>query len=473
MRVLLVTPPEFNLAKFSLPNAVMAATTFPPIGLLYISSYLKAHIGCDVRLYDWQLHGSKIGDIMPVIREYQPHVIGIMAYTFCFYDTIALARMIKAHDASIHISLGGINLSYYPDESLSHDCIDSIVQGEGEVAFAEIVRRVAAGRDPDGIPGVNYRKDGRIFHGPPTERILDLDSLPMPDREMVVDEDYRFVIDPDIKQTPMFTVRGCPYPCNYCNVTDKKPVLRSAKNVVDEFEQCVALGYGFVDIYDDTFNLKLDRAKEICQGIIDRRLDIKWSFRGRTDKVDDEFMRLAAESGCDRVNFGIETATDAINKASGKGIDQKIIRRAVELAQKNKVRVLGYFMLGFPYETEQQMNDTIDFAIELDVDYAQFVAVVPLPGTRLYRQAVEEGGLPSDYYRDQILNPQKEFYLKRWETNLSDEEVIKITQRAYRRFYFRPSYILKRLADRPPLHLLIKQAGAAAKLAAHQISSFW
>jgi radical SAM superfamily enzyme YgiQ (UPF0313 family) len=473
MRVLLVTPPEFNLAKFSLPNAVMAATTFPPIGLLYISSYLKEHAGCDVRLYDWQLHGNKLGDIMPTIREYSPDVVGIMAYTFCFYDTIMLARMIKEYAPQTHICLGGINLSYYPDESMSHDCIDSIVVGEGEEAFAEICRRVQAGRDLKGIAGVNYRKNGKIVHGPPVERILDLDALPLPDREMVVNEDYRFVIDPNIKQTPMFTVRGCPYPCNYCNVTDKKPVLRSAKNVVDEFEQCVDLGYGFVDIYDDTFNLKLDRAKEICQGIIDRRLKIKWSFRGRTDKVDDEFMRLAAESGCDRVNFGIETATDAINKASGKGINQKIIRRAVGLAQKNDVRVLGYFMLGFPHETEQQMNDTIDFSIELDVDYAQFVPVVPLPGTQLYLQAVREGGLPSDYFREQILNPQAEFYLKTWETDLPEETVIKITQKAYRRFYFRPSYIMKRLADRPPLTLLIKQAGAAAKLAAHQISSFW
>ena len=221
---------------------------------------------------------------------------------------------------------------------------------------------------------------------------------------------------------------------------------RSPENVVAEIELLVGkYGVGEIHIADDTFTFDINRAMRICDLIIERNLDIAWSCSNgiRVDCVNRELLRKMKEAGCYRVSFGLESGSDEILKRIGKGTTLQQARSACEIADDVGLTTIAFFMLGNYGESRETMEKTIAFAKSLNIDYAQFTIATPFPGTALYKLIEKHGKiLTKDWERYGIYEEPL------FETeDLTKELVAKMYKKAYREFYFRPTYILRRVKN--------------------------
>ena len=275
--------------------------------------------------------------------------------------------------------------------------------------------------------------------------IENLDELPQPARHLVPVEKYWSVLSRNRPITTLMTSRGCPYKCIFCD----RPHLgktfrwRSAKNVVDEMEECIKLGIRELVLYDDTFTVKKQRVHEVCDEIIRRKLNIYWDVRARVNGMDEEILKKMRRAGCIRIHFGVESGNKEILRILKKGITLEEVSVAFKAARKAGITTLGYFMIGNPSEKRAQMLQTIEFAKSLKADYVHISLATPFPGTALYSMGLEKGLLKYDYWREFARNPTSQFVPLFWEEHLNRDELIEMLRYAYRNFYSRPSYILK------------------------------
>lgn len=472
MKVLLINPPADNAARMPVSTAYAHATFVPPLGLLYISSSLR-EAGHEVHFIDAMAPGIDRAEIERQVVDFSPDLVGISAYTFIFYDLLQTARLVKSLLPEIPIVLGGPHIDIYPEQTLAHPEFDYLVAGEGESAMVEICKMRAGKLAPQDIAGLWYRdKAGPRFTGH-RERNADLDRLPFPDVASLRREYYHCAFNPRGFEVAMVTSRGCPFRCRYCNVLDRRYTARSPENVVAEFRQLAGNGFNYAHLYDDTFNLNLDRAKDICRGLIDSRLPIRFSARLRGDRTDREFFRLLALAGCERVNIGVESASETILRSMDKLIDLGKVRQSIAWAREFGLRTVAFYMLGFPGETVAQAQETIDFALELGSDYAQFLPVMPFPGTPLFKDALAAGGLSGDFYSDYTLNPTPDFHLELWETEIPLKQLVKLVQQAYRRFYFNHRFLLRQLLELRSFNDFRERASIGSKLLAYQFGKIW
>lgn len=422
---------------------------FPPIGMLYISSYLKQQLGdeVDTRLFDYNLvESGRLDSIDTLLDEFQPDIVGLTTYTFILYDIYNICRHIKTRSPQVKIVLGGKQTEIYPHEALQQDFVDFVVIGEGEVPMLGLVRALEAGDESPQIPGVWHKNGAEIVDAGRAERLSDLDNMPYPDLSIIEPEDYSYKFGAGVPEAIMVSSRGCPMRCRYCMSShfDHQFVSRSARNVVDEVEQWYRAGYRVINFFDDNFNANLKRAKQICRLLIERDLPITWTMRGSANQIDAEFADLLAAAGCERAILGIESANEQILAAFDRKSDNGKIRRAFELLDAAGVSTAAYFMLGFPGEDRALAQNTIDFAKSLPLDYAQFVVLFPAPGSPFFFDLLKENKI-DDIYRPFSLAPPREFALPYYEDLLTVEEIGELCKSAYRQFYFRPALVLRHL----------------------------
>jgi anaerobic magnesium-protoporphyrin IX monomethyl ester cyclase len=276
----------------------------------------------------------------------------------------------------------------------------------------------------------------------------DLDRIPIIDRTLLPLENYTSVLSSRPQITTMITSRGCPHKCVYCKLSFQKPVSHSAQHVVAEMKEIVQLGFREVEIYDDTFTWSKPRLMEICERLIADKVPLEWAVRDRVSNTDEKTLNLMKRAGCRRIHLGIESGNPIILKRIKKGITLEQARQAVELAKQAGLKVLTYFMIGLPGETRQEVKDTIDFALSLDSDYAEFNVTIPYPGTEMYQEALTEKIIPVDYWRNYALNPIPDFKIPHfYEEHLAIQEMVQLTNLATRRFYFRPRLLWRELAS--------------------------
>lgn len=459
MRVLLIQPSARDCVKtlFSIYNAEGGIGFKPPIGLLYIATTVRERTGCDVTVLDCQLDDIHQGNILELVRE--PYdVIGISAWTDFWYQASGIAKTLKSRYPNSHIVMGGPHVNIYPEEVLGFDYVDSIVMGDGEIPMSMLVDRLAKGGASDEIPGVYFR--GRTYKEYLPYICEDLDSLPIPDRTLLPIKRYYSVLSPSEFVTSMITSRGCPYRCVYCKLKFQRPVARSAESVIKEFETIHVLGIKEVEIYDDTFNWNHDRTEEVCRGLIAKRLGVTWAIRDRVDRVKESLLVELKRAGCNRIHLGVESGSNAILKAIKKGITTDVAREAVRLAKKHGFMVLAYFMYGLPTETLDDARQTLDFALRLDSDYAEFSIMIPYPGTEVYENALKDGTIPVDYWRDFTRRPIASFEIPYVLENLmTKKDLLKLRNLSIRKYYFRLAYMLRefrKLRSWPEFHRKFK-----------------
>lgn len=446
LRVLLVQPDYKDCVQtlFSIYNTEEGIGYKPPLGLLYLAAAIKKWTVHSVDVLDCQLDKVDAGNIhQHVTGPYD--VIGISAWTDFWYQAHSVGKKLKEMYPGAHLVIGGPHANIFPDELLKIDFIDSIILSDGELPLVKLLGRLS-GEDSSNtpIPGLYFKgRDNGAFV---PYNYPELDQLPFPDRTLLPIHRYTSVLSSHSYVTSMITSRGCPFKCVYCKLDFQKPMKRSAENVVDEFEEIAKLGIKEVEVYDDTFNWSHKRTLEICEGILQRNIKIKWAIRDRVNTANEDVLRALKAAGCYRIHYGIETGSDRVMEISKKQITTAQARNAVKLAKKHGFSVLAYFMYGLPGETLNEAYETMDFAMELDPDYAEFSITVPYPGTESYDNSLKEGIIPFDYWREFTRNPTPKYNIPYVIENLiSRENLVRLRDDSVRRFYFRPTYMVREL----------------------------
>ena len=423
---------------------------YPPTGLMYLAAYLREQEpGHQIRLRDFLLERRPAEALAADLDSFAPDLIGIHAMSFQASSLLKLAAVAKAARPRAPVIAGGPHPTVDPASVLAPGRVDAAVLGEGEVTFAEVVKRVGQGQDLAGTPGTAVWRDGGLVIGPERLFLADLDQLPFPAWDLIDPAAYfadRVLNQNDLRfrreVATIFTSRACPYGCIFChNMFGKRFRGRSPANVLAEIEM-LARDHGIRELHliDDCFNLDRDRAKAILQGLIARGLDLKLAFPNglRGDRLDDELLGLLKKAGTYKINFGIESGSARIQKLIRKSLDLEVVADAVARTAAAGIFTHGFFMLGFPGETAAEIQETIAFACRSRLHTAGFALLSPFPGTRV-RELAEEMGIRIES------RPDDASYAK-LSANLSavdDAALLRLRREAHRRFYFRPRQALR------------------------------
>lgn len=452
MKILLINPPNLEIISSVLPQILEEERGFnPPLGLLYLASYLKKqHPACHLKIIDSPTENLNYQQLKEKIKEFNPEIIGLTAMSFTIISALKTAKIVKSLNPQTKIILGGPHVHIYGKETLALGNLDFIILGEGEKTFSKLIEHINNGEEEfKKMPGlIFYDRQGNLIHTGPPQFIENLDELPFPARELIDNKKYFSVLGTNNLVTTMITSRGCPYHCLFCDRPHlgKKFRARSPENVVEEIEKCLK-EYKIKEflIYDDTFTIDRERVINICREIIKRKLDIIWDIRARVDTVDEEILLLLKEAGCQRIHYGIESGSQKILDLLRKEITLEQVEKAFKLTKKIGIQTLGYFMIGNPTETKEDILKTIKFAKKLNPDYVHITITMPFPATDLYFLALKEKIIPKDVWLEFAKNPSPKFIPPIWEENLTRQDLYNLIKKAYQEFYFRPSYLLKRL----------------------------
>ncbi len=412
-KILLINPPNFIWQDKDRKRVDF------PIGLGYLGAMLKME-GFEVEGLDILMEGfyqefepkdGKIRfgltdeQIKQRIDDFKPDVVGISnMFSNGFFSAIRLARMVKDIDPDIIVLLGGNHASTLPEDCLrrSQGSVDFVVIGEGDYTTGILLRAISRGADLSRIPGIAYiQEDGNSVVNPFIEPIHNVDILPYPDRLMFSIYKYSEIGRPhgdDLRFTPYTTFvssRGCPFHCTFCaafNVHGRTYRPRNPDLVLDELEYLVKeMGVREIHFEDDNLTYDRERAKKIFQGMIDRKLNLAWipSNGLAFYTLDREILTLMRDSGCYTVWIPVETGDLVTLKRIKKPTQIESFKEMVPIIKELGMIAKGLFMFGFPGETREQMENTFQLAKDLDLDYATFSLLTPLPGTEIWDQALE------------------------------------------------------------------------------------
>jgi radical SAM superfamily enzyme YgiQ (UPF0313 family) len=459
MKVLLINPPVSNIIQTELPFWVKQNEgIFPPLGLLYIASYLNKNVNCKTRILDSLAKKMSYKEIEQFIRDYRPDIVGITAHTHNLIDVILVADTVKRIDKNIYVCLGGPHIDAFPQEAIIINSVDFVIPGEAELTFAELVKTIEEKKDLRKVRGTLFKDDGKILQTETREEIGELDGLPFPDRSLLDYKKYYSILGSGSVMTTMISSRGCPYECTFCSTPKGFYRKRSPENVTDEMQECFNLGIKEVHFIDDTFNVEPDRVIKICEEIKKRKLKIKWSFRGRIDKITKPLLASLKESGCYRIHLGVETSSDEGLKKLKKGVTIGQIKQAFKLIRDAGINTVAYFLIGCPHEKNRQdIIRTIDFSKEIDPDFALFNILMPYPETELYKEGLSRGVLKRDCWKEFVSDPQRYFHPPFWEEWLSQKELVSLLNLAYHRFYLRTKFILRAIYAPQDLKILARR----------------
>jgi len=447
MRVLLINPPTVNAVSSEVPSWVKRDTgVFPPLGLLYLAAAAAEYTDHEINLFDCVAEGNDYSGLDRIITSISPHLVGITAHTHNLIDVLNVASLVKAHDSSALVCIGGPHTEVFPHETVQFEECDFVLQGEAEMSFSQLLGAIKSGSGFDDIAGLFYRGGESGAMNQPGEICTNLDGLPFPRRECLDPGLYHYALGQQSSFTTMATSRGCPYSCTFCASGRKVPRARSPENVVDEIEVCLHLGLREIHLIDDTFNVSMERVVRICEEIIRRKLSVTWSCRPRAQGFTREIMRLMRRAGCVRIQIGVETGSEEGLKELKKGVTLTDIEKTVGYGRDAGIATMAYFLIGCPHEkSAKDILETVKFAIALDPGYCLFNILTPYPGTPIYEEGVARGLFKDNIWKDFALNPSKDFIVPVWDEYLSRKELSNLLELAYRKFYLRPRVIWRDL----------------------------
>src|SRR3989442_873574 len=359
-----------------------------PLNYIHLAAYLREH-GHNPMILDMVVEEST-DRIDRYIRHHQVQVAGIGCMTCELPDAVEEARRLKDTHPGIKIVLGGAHPSADPEECLKSGVVDYVVVGEGEIPLTALLDALENGREPKGIAGLWSIDNGQIVGS--TAAIPDVEELPMPAYDLLDLEKY-FQLDspwhfPKSKKAVQYvSSRGCPYHCSYCHtIHGKKYRGMSAAKVVDEIEELVTKhGVEELMVVDDIFNFDLDRAKDICRGIVDRGIKVHLQFPNgvRGDRFDEELVTLMKKAGTHYMAIAIETTSDRYQLLIRKHLKLDKALETIHWARKYDIEVCGFFMIGFPGESLEEIQETLEFAVSAPLDTIFISLVSPFKGTVL------------------------------------------------------------------------------------------
>ena len=431
----MISPPTTSVVK-----EVLGAAG-PPLGLAYLAAVAR-NSGWEPGIIDGLTENLSPQELTSRIKGFQPDVVGLTATTAAIYDAYEVAKIVKKINPETLVMIGGPHATFMAEEVL-RECpyIDVVVRGEGEKTFEEILERIERNKNFEDVAGITYRIGNIIKENPERSLINNLDDLPIPAYDLLPMDKY--VVD-KVRFAAVITSRGCPYNCVFCSSSLQFGKLwraHSPERVLEEL-RILREEYGAreIEFLDDTFTINMKRAEEISRKITEEGLDISWSASSRVNTFNRGLGEKLKQAGAHTIYFGIESGSERTLRFIGKGITRRQALDAVKAAKESRLNALGSFVIGFPYETEDEIKETIKFANKVGVDLAQFTIATPYPGTRLWSIAFKEKLLLTRNWRkfttvDVVM---KNIYL-------APEKIKKLFLKAYLVFYLHPRRVLEDL----------------------------
>ncbi|MBI3570933.1 MAG: B12-binding domain-containing radical SAM protein [Gammaproteobacteria bacterium] len=415
----------------------------PPLGILYIAAVLEQQ-GHEVQVFDVD------PDVAPCVEQIQafaPQIVGLGCYTNTYPKARRLTARLREACPRAVLVCGGVHATAKPLETIQELRADYLVYAEGERSMARLVRCLETGAagDIENIKGLYYWKDGQVKYTGAPELIEDLDSIPFPARHLLRYEPY--LAPPGMirgyaleRLTTLFTSRGCPYPCVYCAshiVQGKKVRRRSAANVIAEIETLVR-DYRIRGFYfcDDLVTGDREWMMEFSRQLAQKNLGLRWACQSRVDYVDEEMLRPMKQAGCVQLDFGVESGSDKTLKTMKKKATADEARAAFALMHRMKMRACATFILGFPGETEDDMEETYRLAREINADYTAFYFLTPYPGTPIYNMAVQNAWIDPKLIADERFT-HRQAAVPIMAIEHSPEKLAAIRRRFQNRFFVR------------------------------------
>jgi anaerobic magnesium-protoporphyrin IX monomethyl ester cyclase len=450
MKVLVLNPPFWP--KYSRTSRSPAVTKG---GTLYYPFWLASAVGTleqnnfEVKFLDAPAFGQNIEKISKITKDFDPKLIIIETSTPSIDNDIRILERLKKETGAFCL-LVGTHVSALPEETIKKSIkIDAIARREYDYIVRDLAIALRDNLDLSTVKGITYRKDEHILNNPDMAPIENLDELPFVSKiyKKHLNVKKYFYAAARYPMVMIITGRGCPFQCFFCNYpqvfSGHRYRLRSAENVVDEFEYITKNLSKVKDIAieDDTLTADLERVKKICKLIIERGIHkkIKWYANVRVN-LDYESMVLMKQAGCRLLIAGYESGVQEILNSAKKGITIDQSREFAKNAKKAGILVHGCFILGLPGETRETIQKTIKFAKELAPDTAQFFPLMPYPGTEAYNWAKEKGYLATEEYEKWLIEGGQHNTVIDL-PGLSAKEIVKECIKARKSFYLRPNYI--------------------------------
>jgi radical SAM superfamily enzyme YgiQ (UPF0313 family) len=391
-------------------------------------------------------------ELRSVLETLRPKIVGISMMTVQHGVAKRAAGIVRNFDKNISIVVGGPHPTVLPKETAVENLFDFVVVGEGEETMSELAREIVGARRFERVNGICYKEGGLVVSTAARERIGDLDSLPIPDRSLIVDfEKY-----PKWMFGTVMASRGCPFDCSFCNskaIWGTATRFRTPENVVRELE-IVHNAYGTreFNFLDDTFNFG-DRAVRICDLIRERELDISWSCNIRLDNVTKEMAYAMASAGCYYVRAGVESGNQGVLNAMGKGVTLERMKKSVDIIRGAGMGLMALLILGDLHENESTMADSEAFVDELRADFVRFTMLIPYPRTRVCSEAERIGLATSKEWSDYTgLVPLVEIpgvSVARLGEKFEElaAKYSSLGERSFRRIATNPRYVMNRLRE--------------------------
>ncbi len=434
MKVLLVKP--YNLSDQIQPS----------VGLGYLASSIRDRH--EVRILDCIKERMDIRTLGSFVRNYAPDVLGLQCYTFDLHFVGKALRLVKEIDRDIVTILGGPHPTAAPKATMERfkDDLDFLFIGEAEIGLSRLLDGLKSGKGHlRDVPALAWREGGRVVTNPQVF-VDDLDSLGMPAWDLIMPQDYpesqHGAFYKKFPVAPIMMTRGCPFSCTFCAgsvVTGKKVRKRSVDNVLKEI-LLLHDKFGINEFYtiDDNFTMDISYAKEFLRRLKALNLGMTWAVPNgiRMDTLDKEALRLMKETGLYMISVGIESGSDRILNLMKKSLTKDKIRRAMTMIDEAGIDIAGFFILGFPGDTEESIRDTMRFSLELPLKRVNFFSYLPLPGTESYRDLERKGELKgvdwdNFYFTNAAYVP----------AGLTRERLRNFQRLAFAKFYLRPHII--------------------------------
>jgi len=442
----LVVPPMTSEERYGPFHRIMGRGNIRPhLGLLSIGAVLKK-AGHQVHLVDGLASQLSPEETAREVLRKSPQVVAITAYSLSVFNAAEIARRVKEASDRVLTVIGGPHLTAIPEETMARfESFDVGVIGEGEVSIAEVVE-AADVAELRSIKGLIVRDGERLHLTGSRPLIADLDSVPFPAWELLEGFPRRYPLKRiRYRQYPvgdMCTSRGCPCACTFCDKAVFGSCFRtfSASYVIEAIDRLRELfGVREIMFKDDMIMLKRERLIEICERLLERYWGLTWTCMGRADCVDPELLKLMRKSGCWQISYGIESGNQALLDAVHKSLSLEQTEHALEITREAGISPRAFFILGLPFETEQTIRRTIDFAKRAPLDDINVGLLTPFPGTRMYAEADAHGTFERDWRK---MNKFRAVFVP---FGLTRETLERYLKRFYFEFYGRPNILMKQM----------------------------
>jgi len=437
-RIVLINPAPFIENDIEIKAR---QTSWPPLGLLYNGQILRQE-GHEVKILDQDVSGYSSDEVMKWIKQKKPEILGLSPLTVSLESALQIAKMAKEWNEALIIVFGNILATLCYKQLLeSYEFIDYCLRGETESTFPQFINTVTQAGDLQAILGLSYRKEGLIISNPAPPLNRNLDAIPIPDREALIDFDYKMGSH---KFTILATSRGCPFKCKFCGVhlvSNSRGIWRprSIKNVLSELQFLQSRGYEEFSFVDDCFTVNPKRTVQLCQKMRQEKIEMIWSCEGRIDQGTQEIFRTMYEANCHSLLLGIESANQRILDYYNKQITPEMSKKVISNVKKAGIEnVAGLFVVGSPDETLSEIIHTLKFGLELDLTFIQYQLLHVLLGSEIWNEAVEKG----------LINEDKDWnrYLIAadiYPTAVKREIIENLINKAFIEFLARPKFLLK------------------------------